>query len=102
MKLVIIISMGLAFVGAVCMAAYVLRYEKKQRTQPRTVTCLVMTDDAASYMFPGREFKARGDVRGLVDVIGRQGDWWKLKDGTYMPSYCLHPVHAGEVPKELR
>ncbi len=100
MKFVIIASLAMVLLGGLAMIIYVLRYEKTHPNH-RAVACVVMTENAVSYMFPGREFKARGDIHGVVEVVGRKGDWWQLRDGTYMPSYCLRPVHSGEVPREL-
>ena len=99
MKYVILTLMAIGGIGALWMILYVLRYERTHQV----VTCFVIADNAPVYRNPGREFAAlRTDMHGMVNVVGRKGDWWKLTDGTYMPSYCLTPARSGEYPRELR
>ena len=99
MKIVVITAVALLLIGGLAMVLYVLWYEKTHRT----VTCFVVYDNAPVYRFPGREFAAiETGVHGMVNVVGKKGDWWKLADGTYMPSYCLTPARSGEYPRELR
>ena len=99
MKLFVTIVMGLVMLGTIAMVVAVLWHDKRSPI----VTCFVIADNAPVYNNPGREFKAvREDVHGMVNVVGRVGDWYKLVDGTYMPAYCLTPARAGEYPKELK
>ena len=99
MKYVVLTILALGGLGAIAMVWYVLRYEKTHQV----VTCFVIYDNAPAYRNPGREFAAvRTDMHGMVDVVGRKGDWWKLTDGTYMPAYCLTLAHSGEYPRELK
>ncbi len=98
MKAVMFSAIGLIFLAGIAMVIYVLWYDK---THP-VVPCFIIADNAPVYRYPGRELRPiRVGAHGMVDVVGQKGDWCKLSDGTYMPSYCLTPIRSGETFRQL-
>ena len=98
MKYVVAGVMARLMLGAITVIAVVLKYDAKHKV----VRCAIIHKDAPVYDGPGIHFeKVCSDAHGMVDVIGKQGDWWKLASGFYMPGYCLTPIRAGEYPREL-
>jgi hypothetical protein len=98
MKTILLVIMGLFCLLSIGVVSFVLIHDRRYPVVP----CFVIADDAPVYYNPGSEFKAISHgVHGMVDVVGRKGDWCQLTDGTYMPAYCLTPARVGESIRQL-
>ena len=99
MKYLILGGVGLVVLAVVAIFGYVIADAIKNPA----VRCFVIANNASAYTGPGIEFGvAHRNVHGMVDVVGKKGDWWKLADGSYMRGIHLTPTHVGEYPKELK
>ena len=99
MKILVFGGMGLVVLVAIIAFGYAIVDAVKNPA----VRCFVVANNVSAYNGPGIEFGvAHKDVHGMVDIVGKKGDWWRLADGSYVRGIHLTPARSGEYPKELK